>query len=183
MCNQIIFWSCVFSINKNVTEEEIEKTAKIAFEGGYTHIKLYFMMGLPGETMDDIKGIVDTAQKIIDIFWSMPNRPKGKPEVSISVATFIPKPFTPFQFFGQNDGELIKEKQAYLPVDLKRRYTLASLNYMLKNLGCSGIFRYTELLEDNLGKDVDILASYIANVLHGRIGKQFAEVEGRIVMK
>ena len=101
-------------INKNVTEEEIEKTAKIAFEGGYTHIKLYFMMGLPGETMDDIKGIVDTAQKIIDIFWSMPNRPKGKPEVSISVATFIPKPFTPFQFFGQNDGELIKEKQAYL---------------------------------------------------------------------
>ncbi|MBR5873741.1 MAG: TIGR03960 family B12-binding radical SAM protein [Oscillospiraceae bacterium] len=101
-------------INKNVTEEEIEKTAKIAFEGGYTHIKLYFMMGLPGETMEDIKGIVDTAQKIIDIFWSMPNRPKGKPEVSISVATFIPKPFTPFQFFGQNDGELIKEKQAYL---------------------------------------------------------------------
>jgi hypothetical protein len=76
-----------------------------------------------------------------------------------------------------------KEKQAYLPVDLKRLYTLASLNYMLKNLGCSGIFRYTELLEDNLGQDVDILASYIANVLHGRIGKQFAEVEGRIVMK
>ncbi len=101
-------------INKNVTEEEIEKTAKIAFAGGYTHIKLYFMMGLPGETMEDIKGIVDTAQKIIDIFWSMPNRPKGKPEVSISVATFIPKPFTPFQFFGQNDSRLIKEKQAYL---------------------------------------------------------------------
>ena len=101
-------------INKNVTEEEIEKTAKLAFAGGYTHVKLYFMMGLPGETMEDIKGIIDTAQKIIDIFWSMPNRPKGKPEVSISVATFIPKPFTPFQFFGQNDSELIKEKQAYL---------------------------------------------------------------------
>ena len=101
-------------INKNVTEEEIEKTAKIAFAGGYTHVKLYFMMGLPGETMEDIKGIIDTAQKIIDIFWSMPNRPKGKPEVSISVATFIPKPFTPFQFFGQNDSQLIKEKQAYL---------------------------------------------------------------------
>ncbi|MBR5521619.1 MAG: TIGR03960 family B12-binding radical SAM protein [Oscillospiraceae bacterium] len=101
-------------INKNVTEEEIEKTAKLAFAGGYTHVKLYFMMGLPGETMEDIKGIIDTAQKIIEIFWSMPNRPKGKPEVSISVATFIPKPFTPFQFFGQNDSELIKQKQAYL---------------------------------------------------------------------
>ena len=101
-------------INKNVTEEEIAKTARIAFEGGYTHMKLYFMMGLPGETMEDIKGIVDTAQSIIDLFWSMPNRPKGKPEVSISVATFIPKPFTPFQFFGQNSSELIREKQAYL---------------------------------------------------------------------
>ena len=76
-----------------------------------------------------------------------------------------------------------KERQAYLPVDLKKRYTLASFNYMLKNLGCSGIFRYTKLLEDNLGQDVDILASYIANVLHGRIGKRYAEVEGRIVMK
>ena len=76
-----------------------------------------------------------------------------------------------------------KERQTYLPVDLKKRYTLASFNYMLKNLGCSGIFRYTQLLEDNLGQDVDILAFYIANVLHGRVGKQYAEVEGRIVMK
>lgn len=101
-------------INKNVTEEEIEKTAKLAFAGGYSHVKLYFMMGLPGETMEDIKGIADTAQKIIDIYYSMPNRPKGKVEVSISVASFVPKPFTPFQFFGQNDLELIKKKQDYL---------------------------------------------------------------------
>ena len=114
--------------------------------------------------------------------------------VIFEVDTSIPSPivvdeFGVFQHVGQGArrvGNLKvwnKEKQAYLPVDLKRRYTLASLNYMLKNLGCSGIFRYTELLEDNLGQDVDILASYIANVLHGRIGKRYAEVEGRIVMK
>ncbi len=101
-------------INKNINQDEIDKTARLAFEGGYTHVKLYFMMGLPGETMEDIKGIADTANHIMDIFYSMPNRPKGKPEISISVASFVPKPYTPFQFFGQNDMELIKKKQEYL---------------------------------------------------------------------
>ena len=94
-----------------VTEEEIEKTCKLAFKAGYSAVKLYFMMGLPGETMEDIKGIVDTAQKVIDTFWSMPNRPKGKPEVSISVATFIPKPFTPFQWARMNTKEEFMMKQ------------------------------------------------------------------------
>ena len=103
-------------INKNVTEEEIEKTCRLAFEGGYGAVKLYFMMGLPGETMEDIKGIADTAQRVIDIYYSTPNRPKGKGnvEVSISVACFVPKPFTPFQFFGQDTMETLKAKQAYL---------------------------------------------------------------------
>ncbi|MEG1863451.1 MAG: TIGR03960 family B12-binding radical SAM protein [Oscillospiraceae bacterium] len=103
-------------INKNVTEEEIEKTCRLAFEGGYAGVKLYFMMGLPGETMEDIKGIADTAQKVIDIYNDMPNKPrtKGGVEVSISVACFVPKPFTPFQFFGQDSMDTLKSKQAYL---------------------------------------------------------------------
>ena len=65
-------------INKNVTEEEIERTCKIAFEGGCSSVKLYFMIGLPTETDEDIKGIADTAQKIVDIYYSLPNKPKGK---------------------------------------------------------------------------------------------------------
>lgn len=102
-------------INKNVTEEELEKTCKLAFEAGYSAVKLYFMMGLPGETMDDIKGIADTAKKVIDIYYSMPNRPKGRgAEVSIGVSCFVPKPFTPFQFVPQDTSEQLKEKQAYL---------------------------------------------------------------------
>ena len=76
-----------------------------------------------------------------------------------------------------------KKSQTYLPVDLEKRYTIASFNYMLKNLGCAGIFRYTQLLEDNLGQDVDILAYYIKQVLNGRIGKKYADVEGRIGMR
>ena len=76
-----------------------------------------------------------------------------------------------------------EESKAYLPVNLKERYTLASFNYMLKNLGCAGIFRYAELLDDDLGQDAEILVSYITNVLQRRIGPSYADVEGRISIK
>ena len=86
-------------INKNVTWEQIERGCRIAFSEGYTSVKLYFMMGLPTETMDDIKGIADTAQQVVDLFYTIPDRPKGKGvQVTISVACFVPKPDTPFQF-------------------------------------------------------------------------------------
>ena len=75
------------------------------------------------------------------------------------------------------------KSESYLPVDLKKQYTLASFNYMLKNLGCAGIFSYAELQDDNLGQDADILASYIMNVLRRRIGPAYADVEGRISIK
>ena len=102
-------------INKNVTEEEIMNTCKTAFEGGYTSVKLYFMMGLPTETDEDLKGIADLGQKIVDMYYAMPNRPKGKAvSVSMSVAVFVPKPFTPFQFESQISKTEMERKQAYL---------------------------------------------------------------------
>lgn len=102
-------------INKNVREEEVMETCKTAFEGGYTSVKLYFMMGLPTETMEDIKGIADLAQKVVDLFYSLPNKPKGKGvQVSISCACFVPKPFTPFEFEPQDSMDLLHEKQKYL---------------------------------------------------------------------
>lgn len=76
-----------------------------------------------------------------------------------------------------------KEEQAYKPVDLERSYTLASINYLLRDMGGSGVFRYTELKEDNLGQDVEILASFINQELNGRIGKQYNATEGRIVIR
>lgn len=86
-------------INKNITEEEILNTCLMAFEGGYTSVKLYFMMGLPTETDEDLVGIAELGQKIVNSFYHMPNKPKGKSvNVSISVSTFVPKPFTPFEF-------------------------------------------------------------------------------------
>ncbi len=102
-------------INKNITEEEIMSTCKTAFEGGYTSVKLYFMMGLPTETLEDIQGIADLAQRIVDLYYSLPTRPKGKGvNVTVSVSCFVPKPHTPFEFEAQDTMEQLKEKQQHL---------------------------------------------------------------------
>ncbi|MBQ8434953.1 MAG: TIGR03960 family B12-binding radical SAM protein, partial [Oscillospiraceae bacterium] len=102
-------------INKNVTEEELMRTCRTAFEGGYANVKLYFMMGLPTETDEDIKGMAELAQRVIDLYYSLPTRPKGKGvQVSISTATFVPKPFTPFEFEPQATREEIMHKQQLL---------------------------------------------------------------------
>lgn len=109
-------------INKNVTDEEIFRTCKTAFEGGYTAVKLYFMLGLPTETDEDLAGIADLGQRIIDLFYSLPERPKGKsPSVSISVSTFVPKPFTPFQFEPQIERDEIERRQTVLKYSNKNR--------------------------------------------------------------
>ena len=109
-------------INKNVSEEEIMSTCRIAFEGGYSAVKLYFMMGLPTETDEDIIGIAELAQRIIDLFYSIENRPKGKGvQVSVSCATFVPKPFTPFQFEPQDTREMIEHKQKLLLSSVKSK--------------------------------------------------------------
>ncbi len=102
-------------INKNVTEQNVLDSVKIAFEGGYTNIKLYFMLGLPTETLEDIEGIYLLARAVVEQFYANPNRKKGRPvSVSISLSTFIPKPFTPFEFEPQLDEESIKERQKHL---------------------------------------------------------------------
>ena len=102
-------------INKNITEDEIFRACKLAFDGGYTAVKLYFMLGLPTETDDDIRGIAELAKKICDLFYQNPNRLRGRHiQISISCATFVPKPFTPFEFEPQATEEEIKHKQEVL---------------------------------------------------------------------
>lgn len=102
-------------INKNVTEEEVLNTCSKAFDNGWTSVKLYFMMGLPTERMEDIKGIADLGMEVIHTFYNNPNRQKGTGcQVSISCASFIPKPFTPFQWEPEDSMESLKEKQKYL---------------------------------------------------------------------
>ena len=102
-------------INKNITESDVLSSVKIAFEGGFNAVKLYFMLGLPTETDEDIKGIYDLAKAVVERFYANPDRKKGKaPSVSVSLSTFIPKPFTPFEFEPQDSEDEIKRKQKLL---------------------------------------------------------------------
>lgn len=107
-------------INKNVTEEDIMRAVNAAFSGGFTAVKLYFMLGLPFETDEDVVAIAETAQKIVDAYYASEGRQKGKSvSVSLSVAAFIPKPFTPFQYSAQNTMEEIDRKQKLLRAAVK----------------------------------------------------------------
>lgn len=106
-------------INKNVTEEELLETARIAFNNGYCAVKLYFMLGLPTETEEDVEGIGLLAKKVVDEFYMNPDKPKGRGvTVGISASSFVPKPFTPFQWEPQATPDELKEKQEYLKNNL-----------------------------------------------------------------
>lgn len=114
-------------INKNVTEEDLMRSAGIAFRGGKSNIKLYFMNGLPTETLEDIEGIAELAKKVVGQYFKIPKpeRPHGI-GVTISVSCFVPKPFTPFQWEKQDSFEQLREKQEHLKssiTDKRVRYT------------------------------------------------------------
>ncbi len=102
-------------INKNITEEEILETVGKAFRGGWTAVKLYFMMGLPTETLEDIEGMAQLGQKVVDSYYRNPDKPRGKSvTVSMSASCFVPKPFTPFQWEPQDTLAQLQEKQQHL---------------------------------------------------------------------
>ncbi len=102
-------------INKNVTKEDILRAAGVAFRAGKNQVKLYFMNGLPYETEEDIRGIAELAESVIEEYYNTDGRNKRKqPQVTLSVACFIPKPFTPFQWERQNTAEELEAKQKVL---------------------------------------------------------------------
>lgn len=102
-------------INKNVFEDELLQTCNTAFSGGWCKVKLYFMIGLPTETMDDVADIAALGQKVVDTYYSNPNKPKGKAvSVTVSTSSFVPKPFTPFQWEPQDTIDVLCEKQKHL---------------------------------------------------------------------
>lgn len=97
-------------INKNVTDDDLERAATNAFQNGYRRMKLYFMMGLPGETDEDIRGIPQTAARVLDIGRRILG-PRARINVSISVAVFVPKSHTPLQWAGQPPLEEVQRRQ------------------------------------------------------------------------
>ncbi len=106
-------------INKGVTENDIYESVRQALELGWKHIKLYFMIGLPTETYEDLDGIVEIAKKIKELNYEV-NGPKGgRFNLTVSVSNFVPKAHTPFQWAGQNTAEEFAAKHNYLADRLK----------------------------------------------------------------
>ena len=92
-----------------------------AFQGGWSSVKLYFMIGLPTETYEDLDGIADLAQKVSRCYFSVPKEKRAKGfRVTVSASSFVPKPFTPFQWAPQDTQEMIRDKQQYLKEKLKQ---------------------------------------------------------------
>jgi radical SAM family uncharacterized protein len=102
-------------INKGVTSEDLDKTLSQVFGLGWSRVKLYFMIGLPTETKEDVGEIEDVGNRAVWLYKQVPAEDRqGSVAVTLSVGCFVPKPFTPFQWFKQNTLEEFKEKQFYL---------------------------------------------------------------------
>lgn len=123
-------------INKNVEEEDLLRAVNVAFEAGKTQVKLYFMMGLPTERLEDLDGIAELAKHVLDAFYKNPKRNKARaPQVTVSVSCFIPKPFTPFQWEAQDSMEELARKQEYLGERIKDR----KIKYIYHDSGTSHV--------------------------------------------
>ena len=110
-------------INKNVREEDVLRAVQVAFDAKKNAVKLYFMNGLPTETLEDLDGIAELADKVAEAYYKNPNRNKQRQvQVTISVSCFIPKPFTAFQWEAQDTMEMLAEKQAYLKTKITNRH-------------------------------------------------------------
>ncbi len=128
------------AINKNVKEDELLKTCAVAFSGGWTNIKLYFMIGLPTETMEDVEGIAKLGQAVVNEFYRCENRTKGRGvNVTLSASSFVPKPHTPFQWESQNSIDEILAKQKHLKESITTKKI--SFNYHASNTSyLEGVF-------------------------------------------
>lgn len=117
-------------INKGLTEEVILKGAMDAFQSGWNRVKLYFMLGLPTETLEDIEGIAILSDKIAREYYTIPKEQRnGKVSIVSSTSFFVPKPFTPFQWARMNTREEFLEKQRFLNGKMKEQLNQKSIKY------------------------------------------------------
>lgn len=116
-------------INKGVTDEDLLSSVKLAVAGGWSSVKLYFMTGLPTETMEDVEGIADLGINLIESCRGLPGEFSKALKITLSTSCFIPKPFTPFQWEPMDDMESLMMKQYYLKDRIKKRTRRIDYNY------------------------------------------------------
>ena len=117
-------------INKGLTEDVILKGARMAFDGGWNRVKLYFMLGLPTETEEDIKGIAELSEKIAEAYYEIPkDQRNGKVQIVASTSFFVPKPFTPFQWASMCTKEQFLDKARTCNTHMKEMLNKKSIKY------------------------------------------------------
>ena len=118
-------------INKGLTEEDILHGAKEAFLGGWNRVKLYFMLGLPTETEEDMKGIAHLAEKIAEEYYDTVPKDKrhGKVQIVVSTSFFVPKPFTPFQWAGMYSEQNFIDKAKVVKEEIRAQLNQKSIKY------------------------------------------------------
>lgn len=117
-------------INKGLTEEDILHGAGEAFEGGWNRVKLYFMLGLPTETEEDMKGIAHLAEKIAERYYEIPkDKRNGKVQINVSTSFFVPKPFTPFQWASMFREEEFIDKAKVVKNEIRSQLNQRSIKY------------------------------------------------------
>jgi len=129
-------------INKGLTQEDILGGVEQAFNGGWNRVKLYFMLGLPGESEADIEEIAGLSNEIAALYYTIPkeNRPgSGRAEIITSTSFFVPKPFTPFQWVRQNRNEEFLDKQRFLNQKIKAQLNRKSIKYNWHDAWLTGL--------------------------------------------
>ena len=118
-------------INKGLTEENIMQGAADAFLGGWNKVKLYFMLGLPTETEEDMKGIAHLAEKIAEEYYDLIPKEKrhGKIQINVSTSFFVPKPFTPFQWAGMYTEQDFIDKAKVVKDEIRAQLNQRSIRY------------------------------------------------------
>ncbi len=138
-------------INKGVTDDNINDTMRAVFTEGWDRIKLYFMLGLPTETREDVDGIREIARRLAYMYKQIAANSEQKRKgvaITVSTSVLVPKPFTPFQWFGQVDSETITAHQAYLSESLRK----GPISYKYHDMGTSHIEAVFARGDRRLGK-------------------------------
>ena len=144
-------------INKGLTQEVILEGAARAFAGGWTRVKLYFMLGLPTETEEDMKGIAHLAEEIAKKYYEIPKEQRhGRCQIVVSTSFFVPKPFTPFQWAGMFRKEDYLDKAHVVKEEIKAQLNQKSIKYnyheadvtVLEGILARGDRRVADVLEN-----------------------------------
>ncbi|MCL2610622.1 MAG: TIGR03960 family B12-binding radical SAM protein [Defluviitaleaceae bacterium] len=148
------------AINKDITEEEIIEGASLSFKNGYSKLKLYFMIGLPSETEEDVLAIKDLSEKLVGLYFQTEVQKRTQPRITISTSCFVPKPFTPYQWEPQNLYEEFMNKQKVLKQSIAKK----QINYKYHDAKTSSIEAVISRGDRRIGKAI---------VIASRLGAKF----------